>query len=60
MQQNKRRLFVAFTAKMPLRTANSESSFQGFVLALRHCVMNPDQDAHQYAFRELPFKYNSS
>ena len=38
-------MFVVLTAKVSLLTTKSETGFEGFILAIRHSEMNPDQSS---------------
>ena len=53
MPQKQLRKFRVFIANVSLLTVKSETGFQSFILAMHHREMNPGQDAHQDALREL-------
>ena len=53
MLQKQLRKYEVFIAKMSLLTSKSKTSFQSFVLLIRHLEMKPDCDIYQTLIKML-------
>ena len=51
--QKQLRKFLVFMVKVSLRTTKSETSFQNFILVIRHWEKNPPKGTHQTSIKML-------